>query len=426
MELFGRRERFGSDLGLERISLVCQALGNPEEHLNFIHIAGTNGKGSVAVLLAEVLQKSGFKTGLFTSPHLENYRERFRINGVTLQEDLLKRCGKEAEQAIAGVERDYPQWGPVTEFELATVVSFLCFRLLQADVVVLETGLGGRLDATNVVDPLLTVITTIGHDHTNRLGTTLAEIAREKGGTIKRGVPVISGVKRSQGADVLRTMAALKCAPWHSVADLSWDNLGWGLNGGSLFFPGWGKVAIGLLGDHQLENAATALLALRELSALGWPITAEAVREGMAGARWPGRLELLRRDPLLLLDGSHNPEGIAALALSLKQLQAQLGTGGFTFVFGILENKDPGLMDPLLPLAEKLIFTAADSGRFGPKDPQVLKSYALKKGVPAEACPQAAAALKRALQGGPVCVCGSLYLVGTIKRILRDRSVIVE
>ncbi len=425
MELFGRRERFGSHLGLERIELVCRELGNPQDELKFVHLAGTNGKGSVAAFLARVLQAGGLKVGLFTSPHLEAYEERFQINGAQVERGLLARLVKQAEQAIDRVEAAHPDLGDVTEFELATAVGFLCFRHAAVDIVILETGLGGRLDATNVVLPELTVITTIGHDHTNRLGESLVQIAREKGGIIKRGVPVVSGVKKGRGEDVLRTIAAAKNAPWHTTGEISWDKLGWDLDGGRLMFPGWGKVKIGLLGEHQLENAATALLALRELAALGWPINQKAVLEGMATARWPGRLEVVSRQPLLLLDGSHNLEGIAALTRSLTQLSDDWAGQKFTFVFGMLENKEVGLIDPLFPLAAKFVFTAAESGRFAPKEPRLLADYAGERGAAAGAYDRAADALREALRTPPVCVCGSLYLVGSIKRILRQRSVII-
>lgn len=425
MELFGRRERFGSHFGLERIELVCRGLGNPQDDLKFIHLAGTNGKGSVAAYLAKVLQESGLKVGLFISPHLEAYEERFQINGVQVQNAVLAAAAERTERAIDQVEKDHPELGSITEFELATAVGFLCFKECGVDIVVLETGLGGRLDATNIVLPELTVITTIGHDHTNRLGESLVEIAREKGGIIKRNVPVVSGVSPGRGEDVLRTIAAGKNAPWHTTDQVSWRKLGWDLNGGRLFFPRWGEMEVGLVGEHQLENAATALLALEQLAELGWPVSQKAVVEGMANTHWPGRLEVVSRDPLLLLDGSHNPEGIAALARSLTQLKAGLATDKFTFVFGMLENKDLELIDPLIPLANRFVFTAAESGRFAPKDPGLLKEYARERGAVAIDRNQPAQALREALEGPPVCVCGSLYLVGTIKRVLRQRTVII-
>ncbi|MFY9493930.1 MAG: folylpolyglutamate synthase/dihydrofolate synthase family protein [Limnochordia bacterium] len=424
MALFGHRERFGSHLGLERVELVCRELGSPQADLKFIHLAGTNGKGSTAALLAQVLQESGLKVGLFTSPHLESYEERFKINGVQVDKEFLTDIVEETEAAISRVEKEYPQLGAVTEFELATAVGLLCFRQAEVDIVVLETGLGGRLDATNVVAPVLSVITTIGLDHTDRLGDSVEEIAAEKGGIIKAGVPVVSGVQPGAAETVLKRIASEKGAPWYSTWDVPWQKVGWSLEGGSLFFPGWGKIEIGLLGEHQLENGAVALLALEQLSALGWPITEQAVRQGMKEAKWPGRLEVLSAEPLVLLDGSHNPEGIAALTTSLDHLRDG-SSPKFTFVFGMLETKELKLLDPLVPLAERFVFTAAAGGRFPPKDPAIMVEYAQKRGVKAVGYYEAADALKMALQSPPVCICGSLYLVGTIKRILRQGSVII-
>ncbi len=425
MELFGRRERFGSHLGLERIELVCRELDNPQDDLKFVHLAGTNGKGSVAAFLARVLQEAGLKVGLFTSPHLEAYEERFQVNGAPVETGMLTGLVKQAEEAIARVEKAHPGLGAVTEFELATAVGFLCFKKCEVEIVVLETGLGGRLDATNVVVPELSVITTIGHDHTSRLGESLVEIAREKGGIIKRGVPIVSGVEQGRGEDVLRTIAAANNSPWRTTREISWDKLGWDLRGGKLTFSGWGEIRIGLLGEHQLENAATALLALQELAGRGWPIHRRAVAAGMEAARWPGRLEVVSQEPLLLLDGSHNREGIAALARSLRQLGADLSGQKFTLVFGMLENKEVELIDPFFPLVERFVFTAAETGRFPPKNPQLLAEYARGRGLAASASGDPGAALKEALKTAPVCVCGSLYLVGSIKRILRDQSVII-
>lgn len=416
MKMIGQRERFGSHLGLERIELICQVLGNPQEHLRFIHVAGTNGKGSVSALLAEVLKNSGFKTGLFTSPHLEHYRERFRINGEAIDLETLEAVTLRAEKACQEVEAAHPELGSVTEFELATAAGFVYFKQFAVDVVVLETGLGGRLDATNVVKPVLTIITTVGLDHQDRLGPSLEEIAREKGGIIKPRVPLISGVKSPAAQSVLQTIAMEKEAPWHSTKDVPWEGHGWSLDGGSLSFPGFGLIRVGLLGDHQLQNAATALLAVQELISLGWVIPLEAINQGMEGAKWPGRLEIISREPFILLDGSHNQDGIDALCRSLNQIQGELESEKFTVIFGMLHNKPLELIDPLLPLAERFIFTAAESGRLAPMEPELLVDYVRKKGGLATNYANIADALAEAAKTPPLCICGSLYLVGAVKR----------
>ncbi|NMB02284.1 MAG: bifunctional folylpolyglutamate synthase/dihydrofolate synthase [Firmicutes bacterium] len=422
MKMIGQRQRFGSHLGLDRIVRVCEILGNPQKQLKFIHVAGTSGKGSVSSFLTAVLQRSGFKVGLFTSPHLEHYSERFRVNGNTIDLNTLESVLARAEAACKQVEEQHPSLGPVTEFELATAAGFLFFLEAAAEVVVLETGLGGRLDATNVVTPLLSVITTVNLDHQDRLGSTLEEIAREKGGIIKSGVPVISGVKSPAAERVLREIALAEGAPFHSTSGVAWVGLGWSLAGGRLLFPGFGEVGIGLLGDHQLENAATALLALKELRNLGYNLPSAAIYEGMQGVVWPGRLEVLSQEPLRLLDGAHNEEGILALAKSLYQLQSELGIGKFTFLLGMLHNKELKIIDPLLPLAERFIFTEAESGRLAPMDPSILVDYVESQGYQAQACPNLTQALTLAQGDFPLCICGSLYLVGSVKRILRSQS----
>jgi len=418
MTAIGTRQRFGSHLGLERIALVCEALGNPQKDLKFVHIAGTSGKGSVAAYLAAVLKRSGLRVGLFTSPHLVDYAERFQLNGDLIDAETLEMVVDQAEWACRQVEEEHPEYGPVTEFELATAAGFLFFRQARADIVVLETGLGGRLDATNVVKPEISVITTVHLDHQDRLGSTVEEIAREKGGIIKEGVPVISGAKLPEADDVLREIARAKGAPYFRVKDVPWEGLGWDLGGGRLLFPGLGEVSIGLLGDHQLENAAVALLTLEKLRESGYNLPDEAIYGGMKEAVWPGRLEIVSPSPLFILDGAHNQEGLTALERSLRELQERCGAEKFTIVFGMLGNKDCGLLDPLLPLARRFVFTAAQSSRLPPMQPEILKAYVESRGVEASAFSSVVQALEEAQKTNPVCVCGSLYLVGEVKRVL--------
>lgn len=418
MKVIGQRARFGSHLGLERIELLCNLLDNPQDKLQFVHVAGTNGKGSVSAYLAQVLQTSGYQVGLFTSPHLVSYTERFRVNGVSVEESILEQFVQRAEQKAQEVEQTRPDLGAITEFELATAVAFLYFFDAQVDLVVLETGLGGRLDATNVVTPILSVITTIGHDHTDRLGHNLEDIALEKAGIIKAGVPVISGVAPGIAERVLLEVATQQLAPWRSTYDLPWEALGWNLSGGKLTFPSWGQVEIGLLGEHQIQNAATALLALQELVNLGWEFPLEAVKAGMKAVRWPGRLEIVSRDPFIILDGGHNQEGMAALVASLGHLLKELDEDKFTIVFGMLHNKELSLLDPLIPLARRFIFTSTTAGRLAPMDPSIMADYARTQGVEAEVVLDIGQAVKEASQTAPVCICGSLYLAGSVKRYL--------
>lgn len=418
MKMIGQRERFASHLGLERIRHVCAALDNPERDLQCIHIAGTSGKGSVSVFLAEVLKRSGLKVGLFTSPHLEHYSERFRINGIPIDARTLEDVVSRAEQACKQVEDAYPHLGPVTEFELATAAGFLFFQQSEVDLVALETGLGGRLDSTNVVNPILTVITTIGLDHQDRLGSTIQEIAAEKGGIVKPGVPLISGVQLPLAEEVLKRIARQNSAPWRSTKDIHWEGHDWSLSGGSLTFPGIGLVQVGLLGHHQLQNAATALLALLELNGIGYDIPHQAILDGFHQAVWPGRLEVVSPSPFVLLDGAHNEEGMDALAQSLHHFLQELGESKFTFLFGMMHNKSLGLLDPLLPLAKRFVFTTADSGRLAPMEPGIMVDYVRSHGGVAVGYPRLPEAMADFRGEHPVCICGSLYLVGSVKRFL--------
>jgi dihydrofolate synthase/folylpolyglutamate synthase len=418
MNIIGQRERFGSHLGLERIQLVCDTLGNPEDHLRCIHVAGTSGKGSVSATLTEILKQSGMRVGTFTSPHLEYYGERFQINGSPIDQGTLEDVVSRGEAACKEVEAEYPHLGAVTEFELATAAGFLYFHEARVDVVVLETGLGGRLDATNVVQPILSVITTISLDHEDRLGSTVEEIAAEKGGIIKPGVPIISGVQSPQAERVLKEIAEQRRAPWRSTKDVPWVGHGWTLEGGSLTYPGLGLIQIGLLGAHQLANAATSLLAVQELRNSGYDIPLEAIQKGCQKVQWPGRLEVVSREPFILLDGAHNEEGINALAQCLSQLQDELGEK-FTLLFGMMHNKPLSLLDPLLPLARRFVFAKAESGRLPAMEPQIMVDYVQSKGGIALGYQDLAQALHEAEQTPPLCICGSLYLIGSVKRFFR-------
>lgn len=424
MKIIKERERFGSHLGLERIQLVCAALSDPQKRLRFIHIAGTNGKGSVATFIAQVLEQAGYKVGLFTSPHLERYNERFRVNGIPIDDQLLEELLYKTENAIQKVEQDHPEYGPVTEFELGTALAFLYFAEVNVDVVVLETGLGGRLDATTVVQPELTIITSIGHDHMDRLGRSLPQIAYEKAGIIKEGVAVVTGIQHPAATQVLKEVAEQKGAPMYSLDEVPWKRMHWDMHGGQLSYPGYEILDIHLLGAHQLDNAAVALLALDILQDQGWSIPNEAVRNGMLKARWPGRMEVVSFEPLIILDGGHNQEGLMALAAGLQHISSQVGSVPFTFVFGMLSNKDIGLVDVLFPIAERFVFTKADSGRLSPMEPERLVQYGKSRGMRAVGYDSALDALQDALETAPVCVCGSLYLVGTVKRYLRTLGVV--
>ena len=420
MKILDSRQKFGSHLGLERISLICRELGDPQKRVKAVHVAGTNGKGSTSSFIASILQEAGLKVALYTSPHLVDYRERFAINGSLIPKEDLERVLAKVEQAIEVVEKAHPEFGAVTEFEVATAAAFLYFAEEKVDIAVIETGLGGRLDATNVIVPEVSVITPISFDHVEWLGDSLSSIAAEKAGIIKPGVPVVIGYQQDEAEKTLITIATEKNSKVVSLADSGFQVVDYGFNGGSFKLTEISSdiFQIHILGLHQLENAATALLAATVLKESGWKISDQAIFHGLKKARWAARLEVVSPEkPWILLDAAHNEAGIKVLAKSLTELFKGQPTK-LTFVIGMTENKEPSLLDPLLPLAKRMIFVKASSGRLPGKQPDELKNYVMAKGIAAEAYSDLAEGIKQAYTDEYVCICGSIYLLGEIIPIL--------
>lgn len=421
--------RFGSRPGLERIEKLLGQLGHPEQGLKIIHVAGTNGKGSVCAFVSSVLAAAGYRTGLYTSPHLVEYGERFQINGNQISSEelaaLLTSVRRASlEVAAAGGEE-------ATEFEVLTAAAFLYFAAQKVDYLVLEVGLGGRLDATNVVRPEVAVITHISYDHTAVLGRRLAEIAREKAGIIKPGCPVVMAPQEEEAAEVIAAVAAERGAPLHRVqAECTVIPRRQSLSGQSFDLCVAGRwyrdVSINLLGDHQLDNVATAALALAVLSAKGAIISEAALRQGLAAARWPARFEVLRQNPVVVIDGAHNPDGAEALAGAVR---AYLPKRRLILVLGVLGDKDvPAVLRALGPLAQVAVVTRPASPRAA--EPEQVAA-GLRSYVP-EVCvePEIAQAVQHALSlAGPedvVLIAGSLYMAGVARRHLLLDSVTVE
>ena len=342
--------------GLERTRALLAALGNPEKALKFVHITGSNGKGSTAAMLASVLTAAGYRTGLFTSPHLYRFNERFQVNGAPIPDEALDRL---AERVLAAADTlpEHP-----TEFELMTAIGFLWFAEAGCDLVVVEVGLGGRLDSTNVIPaPEAAVITNIGLEHTAILGSTLAAIAAEKSGILKPGCrAVLYGQSREVG-EVVARVCAEKEIPL-TVTDASQLTLlSSGLDGQRFTYCGSAPLLLPLLGDYQLRNAMTVLDTVDALRAQGRNISADAVARGLAAARWPGRLELVRRRPDLIIDGGHNPQCAPALAASLRGLY---GEKKLIFLIGVLADKDwQSMVGEVLPLAKAIVTVRPESDR---------------------------------------------------------------
>lgn len=329
----GDREHFGQKLGLERIQSVLKRLGDPQDSFRSIHIAGTNGKGSTAAMLASILKEGGYSVGLFTSPHIEDFCERIQVGGALIRPDEVL---KHARQVQEIEEED-----SLTFFEMATAIGFLHFAEKGVDIAVVETGLGGRLDATNVLTPMASIITSIAKDHTAVLGDTLEEIAFEKAGIIKPAKPVVVGSMPAEAMEVIREQASKK---------------------GSRFVPLFmnlipPNIVIGLEGEHQRRNAGLASAVIDVLSATGeLMVNRDAVWRGLETVRWPGRLETVSEEPWVLLDGAHNPDAMAAVRVFLEE---RLEGRGLKVLFGAMADKDvAGMFAEILPLAQELILTS--------------------------------------------------------------------
>ncbi|MDE8702231.1 bifunctional folylpolyglutamate synthase/dihydrofolate synthase [Adlercreutzia equolifaciens] len=420
-----------SRLGLDRMVALLEELGRPQDDLRFVHVAGTNGKGSTCAYLASILQAAGYRVGLFTSPFIECFEERIRVNGANITTEELSRAVAAVRPCAEAVEKrtgDHP-----TEFELMAAVAFEHFRSSGCDVVVLEVGLGGRLDATNVIEtPEVSVIARIGLDHTDLLGDTLAAVAGEKAGIIKPGVPVVSWPQDEEAMAVVERVCAERgCAlTTPDFASLHVEPLEWGKRGDAAEFSELRcfsyqgeEFVTRLLGSYQPANAALALETVRVLVERGWDIPAEAQFAGVAAAQWPGRFEVVASDPLTIIDGGHNPQGAQALAASLADALGEEGFGSVTFVMGVLADKDYGAMAAAIaPWARRVVTYTPDSPRALPggelaaylQEACELEASAVP--TPAEAMARARALAASEADAGIVVAFGTLYAIVDLKQ----------
>ena len=324
---------------LERIGALLEMLGNPHLGVPTVHVAGTKGKGSTTAMVASILDAAGLSTGLFTSPHLHTFRERIRVGGRPISEDEFAGLVEALWPAVEEMRR--AGHGRVTVFELLTAMAFRCFRERGVDAQVIEVGLGGRLDSTNVVQPMACGITALGLDHTEVLGDTLAEIAMEKAGIIKRGVPVVCSPQRPEALRVVQDVCeARESSLIMAGEDVRWSPESTTLDGQvfTLETPRLTyRLAIPLLGEHQMENAAVAVGLVEALAEGGIDVGSEAIEEGLRRVEWPCRLEVLRREPLIIADGAHNPHSAARLVEAMRSL---VPGRRLTLVVGVSRNKD--------------------------------------------------------------------------------------
>ncbi|MFY9370462.1 MAG: folylpolyglutamate synthase/dihydrofolate synthase family protein [bacterium] len=411
--------RFGSHLGLDRVERLLAKLGRPQDRLPAVHVAGTNGKGSTSAMIASILAAAGYRVGLYTSPHLCSYTERFLINGQEISprelDELLARIRPVVEELARQPGMEHP-----TEFEILTAAAFLYFAGAKVDLAVLEVGLGGRLDATNVISPLVAVITHIALDHRDVLGETLPEIAREKAGIIKAGVPVVSSRQEPEAAAVIEAACQEQGSTLSLVGrDIKVEKIRLAAGGISCDLSGenwrYPDLHIPLLGRHQAENGATALGAVELLRQHGFTIGEGDVRQGLARLRWPGRMEVIPGKPLFLLDVAHNPDGVRVLRAAMG---SHFPGRRVVMVFGALADKDVAAMAAqLTPLADVVIATRPESPRA--LEPEAAAAL-FREQVPTVLVEgEIPAALARAREyAGPgdiILVCGSFYLVGSAR-----------
>lgn len=416
--------KFGIHVGLERSLALSRETGKPEERFSIVHVAGTNGKGSVAAMIESVLRASGFRVGLFTSPHLSSYTERIRVGGRPISRERLAGLITELGPVFQKIAGD-PKVGPPTEFEIGTALAFLHFACEKVDFAVVEVGLGGRLDSTNIVMPKVSAITNISLEHTGILGDTLEEIALEKAGIIKQGVPVVVGRQDPSALEVIEKTAGERFAPAMVFGkDIESERKSWSIDGQSFSIRVGSRIydslRIPLIGAHQVENAAVAVGVIEVLRRLGVDIGDQALAAGLQSVSWPGRLEVLQREPLVLVDGAHNIDGIRRLAEAVPEVT---GEKPVTAVVGISKDKPgEGMVGEISKFADTFIATKALSSRSGMRDPYELATVAKRKGLRAEALPDPFEAVDKGLEeageSGALIVCGSIYLVGNVRRHL--------
>ncbi|KXL52473.1 folylpolyglutamate synthase [Anaerotignum neopropionicum] len=409
---------FASCPGLERIFDLMKKLGSPEKKLKVVHIAGTNGKGSAAAMLSSVLQEAGYRTACYTSPHLEKYNERFLINGQEISNDafatIMTRTKLACKQLIAEGK------AAPTLFEVITGAAFLYFAEESVDIAVIEVGLGGKFDATNIIEsPILSVIMSISMDHTDFLGNTIEQIAGEKAGIIKKNCPVVLYFQKEIVYNIVKTQAQFLNAPLFCPKDAeitifaqTLEGTIFGVKSGSFTYE---SLFLPLLGQHQVQNCVTILEACEVLKKSGFPLTKNQIQTGVSKSFWAGRMEICKKNPLVVLDGAHNADGIGRLAESVR---IYFENKKITLVLGVLGDKEYEKMAKLiLPFAHQVVLTEPHSER--KLDAKKLANIIQSKELPIYIEPQLENAYHEALritdEAGIILCCGSLYMIGALR-----------
>lgn len=402
----------GSRPGLERITELLEKLHHPERHLACLHVAGTNGKGSTSAMLASIYQAAGYRVGLFTSPYIEHFNERIRVDGVPIGNESICRLMGEILPVVETMA------DPPTEFELITALGFLYFEKCACDLVILEVGMGGRLDATNVISqPILSVITGIALDHTAVLGDTVEKIAAEKAGIIKPSAPVLYGGEDPAARAVIAAVAKEKDAPFFMTDRTSLTVKSADLHGSVVDYGGLCDLYLPLCGLYQPQNLATVITALHLSGKRGFPVDEKAIRQGLAAVRWPARFELLREDPTVVYDGSHNPQGVQAVCETITRFFP--GDNKPILVTGVMADKDyTAMAATLAPLFAAVYTLTPDNPRSLPAEE--LASVYRSLGLAATPCASAEEAIAQAAKeaesaGKAIIALGSLYMYKEMK-----------
>ncbi len=423
--LYGLQQH-GMKFGLDNIKRLMSALGEPQKAFLSIHVAGTNGKGSTSAMIESLLRTKGVRTGLFTSPHLVSFTERIRINGQEISEAEVMALADEVRNVVSGLGDFSP-----TFFEVVTAMAFLHFKRMNVQWAVVEVGMGGRLDATNILLPEVTVITSIGIDHSEFLGDTLEDIAREKAGIIKQGVPVVTAGQYPEVIGVIERRCEESGAPlFRYHAEFSAETASRDPEAVSLHYQGsntYRDVRLGLAGEYQVMNAALAIKAVETLSEK-YPELEGDIRKGLGAVRWPGRLEMIKESPPILIDGAHNPPAAEALSTFLRTVS---GTKykRIIMLVGVMSDKDiEGILKPLLPLAAEIVFAAPAYGRAATveklADVAGAMGYASRKAATVAEALAVAEGLYE--PGDLIVVTGSFYTIGEAKEAVGQKGVLAR
>jgi dihydrofolate synthase / folylpolyglutamate synthase len=402
-------ERFGILLGLENISQLLEQLGSPQKTFPAVHVAGSNGKGSTSAFIFNMLRAAGARVALYTSPHLNDFRERVRING-----DLVSKAA-----IIESTEKVKAVYDPkrTTFFEFTTAVAFDCIAQMKPDIAIVEVGLGGRLDATNTVAPTVTVITDISREHEDYLGVGIASVAREKAGIIKPGIPLVTGASRQEARNVILGIASSAAAP---VTEFGKDFFGkrtgirqFAYRSGDLVLEGLG---LSMPGAYQIKNASLAVAVIERLRAQGMHIPDEAIRSGLMNTRFPGRFELLRSGPDVIIDGAHTPEGMRLLKSAFTSMYP--GKRPLMLLGALRDKNYDALIKIIVPLAREVTCVAPQGERA--LNEEELRDLVKTYGVPADTAPSIAEGfeklLAKASRDDVILAAGSLYMIGPVRR----------